>query len=128
MNPMPPARLPTMAFLFAADSPAMPDGSRVVGSGPGSTVGTWLGFGEVLVIGRNEIAGKYVGIEVDEVLEEVMSRENDDHADDVTLEVRLDGIGVEVVMDVSRDVIGTVDDVSVVSIDGVGSAGGDQVT
>ena len=67
----------------------------------------------------------YAGTEVDVLLEEVMSREKEGHADDVELVVKLDEIGVELVVDVSREVVGTVDDVSVAFDDVVAAGGGE---
>lgn len=88
----------------------------------------------MLVVGLNDMPVMYVG-EVDVSLEEVISRENEGNADNVELVARLEEIGVEVdvdmsrevvgVVDVSREVVGTVDDVSVAFDDVVAAGGGE---
>lgn len=80
----------------------------------------------MLVVGANEMPVRYAGAEVEALLEEMISREKEGHADDVELVVKLDEIGVEDVVDVSRDVVGRVDDVSVAAIDEVDCAEGGE--
>jgi len=113
MNPIAPARLPTMAVLLAFDSPAIPDGSCAEGSGPASTVGSWLWLDDVLVVGAKDILVRYAGVDGVPALEKVVSKEKAGHACGVALLVKLDEIGVEEDAIVSWDVLGTVDDVSV---------------